>query len=195
MGEKSVKKKQYILNTARKVFMEKGYSAVTMKDIVDACEISRGGLYLYFGSTDELFREVLKLESEETDDTFAGQIGENPTPSDILAVFLKEQKKELLHKGDSLTIAKYEYLFANSEIPRKDNYLRKQFETGVKVLTKLFESGNEAGEFSCEDPAGTARNFMYVIEGLKITSQTIGINEQTVDKELMFLMQGLGITN
>ncbi len=195
MGEKSVKKKQYILTTARKVFMEKGYSAVTMKDIVDACEISRGGLYLYFSSTDELFREVLKQESEETDDTFAGQIGEKPTPSDILAVFLKEQKKELLHKGDSLTIAKYEYLFANSEIPKKDNYLRKQFESGVKVLTKLFESGIEAGEFSCEDPAGTARNFMYVIEGLKITSQTIGINEQTVDKELMFLMQGLGITN
>ncbi|MDE5865799.1 MAG: TetR/AcrR family transcriptional regulator, partial [Lachnospiraceae bacterium] len=40
MGEKSVQKKQYILETARKVFVEKGFKNVTMKDIVEACEIS-----------------------------------------------------------------------------------------------------------------------------------------------------------
>ena len=44
MGEKSVQKKKYILDTARKVFAEKGFKNVTMKDIVEACEISRGGL-------------------------------------------------------------------------------------------------------------------------------------------------------
>ena len=55
MGEKSLQKKKYILETARKVFMEKGYKNVTMKDIVEACDISRGGLYLYFGSTAEIF--------------------------------------------------------------------------------------------------------------------------------------------
>lgn len=47
MGEKSAHKKQFIVETARQVFVEKGYKDVTMKDIVDACGISRGGLYLY----------------------------------------------------------------------------------------------------------------------------------------------------
>ena len=51
MSEKSEQKKKLILETARKVFVEKGYKLVTMKDIVEACEISRGGLYLYFQST------------------------------------------------------------------------------------------------------------------------------------------------
>ena len=55
MGEKSLQKKKYILETARKVFMEKGYKKVTMKDIVEACDISRGGLYLYFEITSQLF--------------------------------------------------------------------------------------------------------------------------------------------
>ena len=55
MGEKSLKKKQYILSCARKVFEEKGFKDVTMKDIVEACEISRGGLYLYFESTKEKY--------------------------------------------------------------------------------------------------------------------------------------------
>ena len=71
MGDKSVQKKKYILETARKVFMEKGFKKVTMKDIVEACNISRGGLYLYFDNTSQIFLEVLKLESQEADDVFS----------------------------------------------------------------------------------------------------------------------------
>ena len=67
MGEKSEQKRMYILKQAKTVFAEKGFRAVTMKDIVDICEISRGGLYLYFASTEEIFRAILltQLESEE----------------------------------------------------------------------------------------------------------------------------------
>lgn len=96
MSEKSAQKKKYIVETARGVFTEKGYKNVTMKDIVEACGISRGGLYLYFSGTDELFMDVLKMEAEEADDVFAGKVGQDATPSDILALFLKEQKRELL---------------------------------------------------------------------------------------------------
>lgn len=70
MGEKSAQKKKYILDTARKVFVEKGYKSVTMKDIVEACGISRGGLYLYFDSTEQILLEILQMEAEETDDIF-----------------------------------------------------------------------------------------------------------------------------
>jgi len=88
MGEKSLQKRRYILETAKKVFMEKGYKNVTMKDIVEACQISRGGLYLYFGSTEEIFLEVLQLETQETDDVFSDNIAEDATASDILMLFL-----------------------------------------------------------------------------------------------------------
>lgn len=74
MGEKSVQKKKYILDTARKVFAEKGFKNVTMKDIVEACEISRGGLYLYFESTEQILMEVLQMEADETDDVFTQTI-------------------------------------------------------------------------------------------------------------------------
>ena len=125
MGEKSLQKKKFILETARKVFMEKGYKRVTMKDIVEACEISRGGLYLYFNGTDEIFLEVLRMESEEADDLFAGSIKEDATVTDILTLFLNEQKKELLRKKDTLTQATYEFYFEN-ELPKKENILKNQ---------------------------------------------------------------------
>ncbi len=190
MGEKSSQKKQFILETARGIFMEKGYKDVTMKDIVEACGISRGGLYLYFESTKEIFQEVLKLESQETDDLFAVKIQENATAADIMALLLKEQKKELLRKKNSLTIAIYEYYFANKP-GKKENGLREQFEGAVSVLEKLITDGVESGEFYCEDPLGCARNIMYVLEGLKVASHTMGVTEKMVDDELLYIMQGL----
>ena len=188
MGEKSVQKRQFILETARKVFMEKGFKQVTMKDIVDACEISRGGLYLYFESTKEIFLEVLRMESQETDDTFA--ISENASSADILALFLKEQKKELLRKKINLSIAVYEFFFDN-KVAKKDNIIRNQFEEAVGVIEKLIAAGVETGEFYCEDPLGAARNIMYVLEGLKVSAHTIGITEKAVDDELLYIMKGL----
>lgn len=190
MGEKSVQKRKYILEKAREVFVEKGFKAVTMKDIIEACEISRGGLYLYFDSTTEIFQEVLKMESEETDDVFSESIAEDAAASDILALFLKEQKKELLQKKNNLTAAVYEFFFAN-KVPKKENPLRRQFDTAVEVIEGLIAEGMENGEFYCENPRGAARNIMYVLEGLKVSAQTVGVSEKMVDEELLYIMQGL----
>lgn len=192
MGEKSAQKRKYILETARKVFAEKGYKRVTMKDIVEACDISRGGLYLYFDSTEELFLEVLRMEREEADDLFSGSISEDATASDILMLFLKEQKKELLRKKDTLTQATYEFYFEN-KLAKKDNVLKQQFDSAVKVMKMLIITGVENGEFRCEDPEGTARNIMYVLEGLKISAQTRGISSDTVDRELLYIFRSLGV--
>lgn len=190
MGEKSIQKRNYIVEKAREVFQEKGYLTVTMKDIVEACDISRGGLYLYFDNLQELFLEVLRLESEETDDVFMPAISEAMSSADILGLFLQEQKKELLKKEGNLSRAIFEYNFQNKVSP-KENSLRKQFDMAVKVIEKLIIGGMEEGDFVCEDPKGTARNMMYVIEGLRITSQTIGITEETVNREILYLMQGI----
>lgn len=192
MGEKSIQKKKFILETARKVFVEKGFKKVTMKDIVEACEISRGGLYLYFDNTSQIFLEVLKLESQEKDDVFSDKITEDATAADILVLFLQEQKNELLRKKDTLTQAVYEFYFENQP-GKRDNVLRKQFDSAVKIIQRLIEIGVENGEFYCEDCAEAARNIMFVIEGLKISAQTIGITSDTVDREILYILHSLGV--
>ena len=161
MGEKSVQKKRYIVEKAREVFVEKGFKKVTMKDIVEACDISRGGLYLYFENTSQIFMEVLRMESEEADDVFSDSITEDATAADILLLFLKEQKKE--------------------------------FDSAVKIIEKLIEAGVDNGEFICEDCEGTARNIMFVLEGLTISAQTIGVTAEAVDREILYLLRGLGV--
>lgn len=190
MGDKSVQKRNYIVEKAREVFREKGYLTVTMKDIVEACDISRGGLYLYFDNLQDLFLEVLRLESEETDDVFMPAISEAISSADILGLFLQEQKKELLKKKGNLSRAIFEYNFQN-KVPPKENALRKQFDMAVRVIEKLITGGIEEGDFACDDPKGAARNMMYVIEGLRIASQTIGISEEMVNREILYLMRGI----
>ncbi len=192
MGEKSAQKKKFILETAHRVFAEKGFRNVTMKDIVDACEISRGGLYLYFSSTEEIFLELIRMEAEETDDVFAGSIGENASAAEILAVFLKEQKREILRAKKTLSVATYEYFFAN-QVSKKDNFLKKQFDQAVVLLERLINTGIENGEFYVVDARIAAKNIMYVLEGLRIASLTMGVSGETIDKELLILIQGLVI--
>lgn len=187
MGERSLQKKQFILEKAREVFVEKGFRSVTMKDIVDACEISRGGLYLYYADTEEIFLEVLAADAEETEDVFTENVGENATAAEIFAVFLKEQKKEILGSRKTLAAAAYEYAFAN---PRSA-VLKKKFNKGVTVLEKLIIMGAKSGEFYDVDARLAAKNVMYVLEGLKIAAVTMGISGETIDHELYLLMQGL----
>ena len=191
MGEKSAQKRKYILDKARVVFSEKGYKNVTMKDIVDACEISRGGLYLYFSSTQELFLAVLADEVDEDDEeAVVAALSGDASAGDMLAIFLKEQKKAILRKKNNLTVATYEY-FSVHKVSAKDNPLKNQFDTAVRIVEKLIENGVETGEFYCENPVGCARNLMYVVEGLKISSKTIGVSEEAIDRELMYVLEGL----
>ena len=190
MGEKSVQKRKYIIQTARKVFEEKGYLKVTMKDIVDACQISRGGLYLYYESIKELFLDVLKEEKETAEDSFGPAISGGMASADVLGLFLTEQKKEILKGRKSLVIAIYEYYFEN-EMPKKENDCRNQFFMAIKVVEKLIRAGVREGDFYCADPLGAARNMMFVLEGMKLAAVTMSLSEEEVNREILYLLKNL----
>lgn len=194
MGDKSARKKQYIIDKAREVFMDKGYKTVTMKDIVEICEISRGGLYLYFDSTRQLFMEVLKADVDKKEDLFSGQITDDTTATELLVMFLLEQKMQIHKKKDSLVKATYEFYFEGRP-EKKEDILRQNFETNVKVLEKIIAVGVEAGEFECGDAYETAKNIMYTVEGLKITAQTMGISSDALDKQILYILSTLGVEN
>ena len=193
MSEKSTQKRNLILENAKNVFVERGFKNVTMKDIIEASEISRGGLYLYFSSTREIFLEVLKREAAQDDNVFSENFTEETTAADILYLFLQEQKKEILRKKDNLTVAIYEFYFgevANGQ----GKELKKQFDKATKIVAKLIEAGVEEEVFYCEDCMGAALNIMFTFEGMKVASKTMGIKEATIDKEINYILSQLEIT-
>ena len=189
MSDKAERKKKLIRETAREVFIRKGFKDVTMKDIAQTAGISRGGLYLYYSSTEELLLDVLRIESAESDDTFETAISRRAAAADILLLFLNEQKKELLNQQDALSVATYEYAFSTG--PGESGFLRKRFQSAVRIIEHLIRAGIQNDEFYSPDPHAAATNIMFVIEGLKVSAQTIGITEKEVDQEICYLMDGL----
>lgn len=192
MGDKSLQKKRYIIEKARDVFCKNGYRAVNMKDIVDACEISRGGLYLYFANTKELFEAVLEEENSSMTDLIERAKTNGSTPGEIMLMYLEEQKKSILKKKDNLAAASYEYLFEN-KLSNQKNPVRKQFDERAAAMTSLIAEGVEQEWMVCEDAAEAALNICYTIEGLKVSAQTIGLTAEAVDKEIEYIMGTLGM--
>ena len=107
-----------------------------------------------------------------------------------MALFLKEQKKELCQKKENLIRATYEFFFEN-QYPVKENPMKMQFDAVVQIIEKLIADGVRTGEFVCANPKGCASNMMYVLEGLRVMSQTVGVSEKAVNQEILYLMKGL----
>lgn len=190
MSDKAAKKKQYILDTAKTIFSNKGFKDVTMKDIVEACDISRGGLYIYFDSTEAIFEEILKQNGESAESVLSGN-SENLSSGDLLAMFLNEQKKAILNSECDLSVALYEYLFFKYSKGTPCESAKSEFESKVDALAAIIDNGVNQDELYSEDSKETARNILFVLEGLKIMSKTVGITEKDIDNELLYILGGL----
>ena len=53
-------RRKQIKEIALKLFVDKGYSKITMEEIVQAVGISKGGMYHHFSNKEEIFLELLR---------------------------------------------------------------------------------------------------------------------------------------
>lgn len=52
-------RKEEILDAAQRIFFEKGLLAATMDEIAEAAELSKGTLYLYYSSKEDIYLAVM----------------------------------------------------------------------------------------------------------------------------------------
>lgn len=123
MTKKSVQKRNLILKHAEKIFIEKGFSKVTLKDIVEAANISRGGIYLYFNSVDEIFTEVIKKHHEDELTETCSELSEEIDFFSALDHFFSAEKERLLGIGNTLKLAMIEYFLTHKEDQDKTFFL------------------------------------------------------------------------
>jgi AcrR family transcriptional regulator len=80
-----------LLEIARELFTERGYSAVSTEEIVQRAGVTRGALYHHFrGGKEELFRAVLVQLSAETTRRVAAAAREQNDPWDALVAGIDE---------------------------------------------------------------------------------------------------------
>lgn len=78
-------RREEIINAAEKIFFEKGLAQATMDDIAEAAELSKGTLYLYYKSKEDLYLSVAMKGSEILEQLFTKVLASGEPPIKMIA--------------------------------------------------------------------------------------------------------------
>ena len=60
----AAERKKEIMNSAAKVISERGLEKATMEEIIAGTTLSKGGVYHYYGSVNEIFKDIMRFGIE-----------------------------------------------------------------------------------------------------------------------------------
>ena len=89
-GTTTVPTRDRIVDAALRLFAERGTTAVSMRELADAADVTVPGLYYHFASKAELIREVYRAQGFGKE---PGEI-ELPEPAPVEAIVVAEARRE-----------------------------------------------------------------------------------------------------
>ena len=173
-----------ILNAAAEAFAEKGYGKATMDDVAKKIGVSKGALYLYFKSKEQLFEEISRTELKDLEDNLYSAFTATDVKKGAEAYFDSVMKLSAPQRTLWLqTLAEARSNRAVKEI------LEEGDASALKVLERFADDLKKRGTIDPKlDSVLVARVFMAFHDGV-VVSLLEGINESTA-KEMW--MQGIG---
>jgi AcrR family transcriptional regulator len=143
---------QELTAAALELFVEKGFAATRLDEIAARAGVSKGTLYLYFDSKEELFKAVIRegllpllAEGEEL-------MASMPGPASELFRAIVLRWWEIVGEGPIGGIPKLIFAEARNfpEIARF--YADEVIERGKRLFVAVFRRGIDSGEFRPFDP-------------------------------------------
>ncbi|WP_071458672.1 TetR/AcrR family transcriptional regulator [Bacillus massilinigeriensis] len=115
-------RKNHVINMAHQLFVEKGFQATSIQDILDYSGISKGTFYNYFSSKNELlrelFRKIYKQLVQERNDLLIGR-----DHSDIM-IFAEQLELHLETNRKNKIITLFEEVIFSND-PDLNQFIRK----------------------------------------------------------------------
>lgn len=147
-----------LLATATRMFAERGFERTSVQDIVDAAGVTKGALYHYFGSKDDLLHEVyarvLRMQQERLD-AFAGA----DAPVDQR---LRDAAADVvvtsIENFDDTTIF---FRSMHQLSPEKQKQVRAERRRYHERFRALVEEGQRVGVFSAAVPADLVVDYHF----------------------------------
>ncbi|UAL48081.1 TetR/AcrR family transcriptional regulator [Sutcliffiella horikoshii] len=139
-------RKLHVLTCAHKLFIEKGFQATSIQDILDESGIAKGTLYNYFSSKNELlialFKTLYKKMEKERNDLLIGQ-----DPSDI-NIFIKQFELQMETNRANKLISLFEEVIFINDSELKDFIQKSQLRMLRWVHQRFLEIfGEEKREY------------------------------------------------
>ncbi|MFC4798747.1 TetR/AcrR family transcriptional regulator [Neobacillus sp. GCM10023253] len=167
------KKRKEILDSAFVCFAQKGFLIATVDDIVQHSGISKGAIYNYFKSKDEIFLELMKASTEATYEKLTGELGTCTNSIDkiihLFDMYLSPKDREdigniVVHDEFKLHASRH------PELLEKLNQRRHEY--FIQLFSQIIKEGQHSGEIKKDlKPEIYANVFWSMIDGAMI--QTI----------------------
>ncbi|QAR53177.1 TetR family transcriptional regulator [Bacillus aerophilus] len=163
---KSEKTKQKIVTASRDLFAKKGYSETSVRDILEAAEISKGNLYHHFKGKEFLFLHIMEEDHRFMMETWHEEKQALDRAIDKLAGFA-----ELLSQmgiNYPLMRASEEFCasaFTSDEVMERLNKIDVDFDD---VMRDILLEGNEDGSWSIQHVESKVKILLSVFYGLDV---------------------------
>ena len=173
--------KTRILESAHRVFSQKGYREATMDEIAERLGLSKPALYRYYKSKEELFREIFRLFNQAASKALRESFQSGGLDGETFFALI-----------DKWGWTPNLFLSAASEAPRNPKLkkiLADGYKTGVDMVGSFIEELKTRGILKKEaNPRLTAMGAIAIHDGLLIW-EVAGLSRQETRKAFVDIIQ------
>jgi AcrR family transcriptional regulator len=170
-----------ILESAHRVFSQKGYREATMDEIAEGLSLSKPALYRYYKSKEELFREIFRLFNQATSKALRESFKSGRLDGETFFALI-----------DKWGWTPNLFLSAASEAPRNPKLkkiLADGYKTGVDLVGGFVEELKSRGILKNEaNSRQIAMGAIVIHDGLLIW-EVAGMNRQETRKAFVDIIQ------
>jgi AcrR family transcriptional regulator len=136
---------EQILETAKNLFIQKGYHGLSMREISDALGVSKASLYYYFKDKEELFLAILTIYLDDMNMALNRIIAEPVACSEKIRQFINYVLTKPAEQRATIRLASQEINHLSPESRKLfDTIYREKFIDKVK---SILQAGMESAEF------------------------------------------------
>ncbi|MFD6042864.1 MULTISPECIES: TetR/AcrR family transcriptional regulator [Streptomyces] len=147
-----------LLAAATRLFADQGYDRTSVQEIVEAAGVTKGALYHYFGSKEDLLQEVyarlLRLQQERLD-MYAGS--QEPVEERLRAA----AADVVVTTIENLDDASIFFRSIHQLSPEKNKQVRAERRRYHERFRALVEEGQQAGVFTRDIPADLVVDYHF----------------------------------
>ena len=195
-------RKNAILKAARKLFFEKGFRQVTVENIARKAEFSKGSIYLYFNSKEEIYSQILLNDIDKFHDRVA-DILQSPSSASEALIRVAEIYVDFFLNDRELFRILMNFMLHNNDMNLPEdinNHIIKTTNRTISIIEQVFKYGIEKGEFPPDINLRMNRNAIWgLLNGIislhLFTGKESGRTEvihSTIKSGLEIYIRGMG---
>lgn len=148
-----------IVEASVKLFIEKGYDQTTIQDILDALNLSKGGLYHHFKSKEEILEAVKKKREQYAVDMLHDLI------QNIEAKNAKEKLEKIFRQlAASTEMDTFDTIFSQSNNPHLViGAIQNAVNQDAPIIAQIIEEGVKDGSLQTPQPDLCAEIFLLLL--------------------------------